>query len=91
MADKLVLVGMVPEVIVIGPRDQVEWLSDLANLKIEFDPNRCPFSSNVFQAPAGSRLMSGPPRPGTKSGSFKYRLFLNDQRIGVGEVLLREE
>lgn len=91
MAEKLVLVGLIPEVVVIGLNDQVQWLSDAGNLKIEFDPNRCPFSSNVFQAPPGARLMSGPPRPGTKGGSFKYRLFLNDQRIGVGEVLLRED
>lgn len=91
MAEKLVLVGVIPEVIVIGPRDQVEWLSDAGNLKVEFDPNRCPFSSNVFQAPAGANIKSGPPRPGGDAGSYKYRIFLNDQRIGVGEVLLREE
>jgi hypothetical protein len=91
MADKLVLVGLTPEVIVIGPRDQVEWLSNCGKLKVEFDPNRCPFASNVFQAPEGARLFSGPARPGTNPGSYKYRLFLNDQRIGAGEVLLREE
>lgn len=91
MSEKLVLVGLTPEVIVIGPRDQVEWLSDAGNLKVEFDPNRCPFSSNVFQAPAGARLLSGPPRPGTNPGFYKYRLFLNEQRIGIGEVLLRDE
>ncbi|MFZ0819340.1 MAG: hypothetical protein WAM91_04675 [Candidatus Acidiferrales bacterium] len=90
MAEKLVLVGVIPEVVVIGPNDQVLWLSDAGNLKIEFDPNRCPFSSNVYQAPAGSRLLSGPPRPGTNPGSFKYKLYLNDQRIGAGEVVLRE-
>ncbi len=90
MAEKIVLVGVIPEVMVIGPEDQVCWLSDAGNLKIEFDPNRCPFSSNVFQAPAGSRLLSGPPRPGTTAGSYKYRLFLNEQRIGLGEVVLRE-
>ncbi|HUK29519.1 MAG TPA: hypothetical protein VLV89_00295 [Candidatus Acidoferrum sp.] len=90
MAEKLVLVGVIPEVIVIGPNDSVLWLSDAGNLKIEFDPNRCPFSSNVYQAPAGSHLLSGPPRPGTSPGSFKYKLYLNDQRIGSGEVVLRE-
>ena len=41
-------------------------------------------------APAGMRLQTGPPRPGTKSGSFKYRLWINDQLVGRGEVLLRE-
>jgi hypothetical protein len=89
MAEKLVLVGAVPEIIVIGPAEQVVWLSDIANLKIEFDPNRCPFQSNVFQAPAGRQLQSGPPRPGTNPGSYKYRLYMNDQSIGHGEVILR--
>jgi hypothetical protein len=90
MAEKLVLVGLLPEIVVIGPGEQVAWLSDAGNLKIEFDPNRCPFASNVFQAPPGMRLQSGPPRPGTKPGSYKYRLWLNEQVIGGGEVLLRE-
>jgi len=91
MADKLVLVGVIPELIAIGPRDQAEWLSETGNLKVEFDPNRCPFASNIFQAPAGARIKSGPPRPGTTTGSYKYRVFLNEQRVGMGEVLLREE
>ncbi|HLE37175.1 MAG TPA: hypothetical protein VI699_08505 [Candidatus Acidoferrales bacterium] len=90
MAEKLILVGFIPEVMVIGPEDQVAWLSDAGNLKIEFDPKRCPFSSNVFQAPAGMRLLSGTARPGSKPGSYRYRLWLNDQLIGQGEVILRE-
>jgi hypothetical protein len=36
------------------------------------------------------RLISGPPRAGTKPGSFKYRLWLNDQVIGAGEIIVRE-
>jgi hypothetical protein len=91
MAEKLVLVGLIPEVMVIQRDDQVVWLSDAGHLKVEFDPNRCPFSSNVFQAPPGMRLASGTPRPGTKAGSYKYRLWLNDQMIGNGEVILREK
>jgi len=91
MAEKLVLVGVIPEIVVIGPSDQVTWLSDAGNLRIEFDANRCPFSSNVFQAPPGRQLQSGPPRPGSKPGSYKYRLWMNDQLIGRGEVILREE
>ena len=90
MAEKFVLVGVIPEAVVIRADEQVVWLSDAGNLKIEFDPKRCPFSSNVFQAPPGMRLLSGPPRPGTKPGSYKYRLFLNDQAITTGEVILRE-
>ena len=90
MAEKLILVGLIPEVMVIGPEDQVAWVSDAGNLKIEFDPKRTPFSSNVFQAPVGMRLLSGTPRPGSKPGSYRYRLWLNDQQIGQGEVILRE-
>jgi hypothetical protein len=91
MAEKLVLVGVIPEIVVIGPSDQVVWLSDTANLKIEFDPNRCPFQSNIFQAPPGRQLQSGPPRPGTNPGAYKYRLWMNDQQVGQGEVILREK
>lgn len=69
--------------------DQAEWVSNAGNLKIEFDAARCPFSSNVFQAPAGARLLSGPVRPGTNPGSFKYKLSLNDVVLGQGEILLR--
>jgi len=91
MAEKLVLVGLIPEVMVIEPSEHVVWISDAGQLKVEFDPNRCPFSSNVFQAPAGMRLSSGRPRPGTKPGSYKYRLWLNEQMIGSGEIILREK
>jgi hypothetical protein len=35
------------------------------------------------------RLMSGPTIAGTKPGSFKYRLWLNDQMVGRGEVIVR--
>jgi hypothetical protein len=91
MREKLVLVGLIPEAMVISADEQVVWVSDAGQLKVEFDPNRCPFSSNVFQAPAGMRLLSGPPRPGTKPASYKYRLWLNDQLIGMGEVILREK
>ncbi|HJY87819.1 MAG TPA: hypothetical protein VKE24_13370 [Candidatus Acidoferrales bacterium] len=91
MAEKLVLVGLIPEVMVIASTDQVMWLSDAGHLKVEFDPNRCPFSSNVFQAPAGMRLLSGTPKPGSKPGSYKYRLWLNEQMIGSGEIILREK
>ncbi len=83
--------GLIPEVVVIYPDEQVTWLSELGNLKIEFDPKRCPFSSNVYQAPAGMRLLSGPPRPGTKPGAYKYRIWLHEQVVGTGEVLLREK
>jgi hypothetical protein len=91
MAEKLVLVGVIPEVVVISQGEQVVWLSDTANLKIEFDPNRCPFQSNIFQAPPGHQLHSGPTRPGINPGSYRYRLWMNDQPIGNGEVILREK
>lgn len=89
MPDKLVMVGVIPEVVVLDPGEQAIWLSNAGNLKIEFDPQRCPFSSNVLLAPPGVRLQSGPPRPGLNPGSYKYRLSLNDVVIAHGEVLLR--
>jgi hypothetical protein len=91
MAERPVLVGLIPQTVVIDPGDQVSWLSDAGSLRVEFDVNRCPFSSNVFQAPAGIRLLSGPPRPGSKPATYKYRLWLNDQLVGHGEVILREK
>jgi hypothetical protein len=89
VADKMVMVGVMPDVVVLDPGEQAVWLSNAGNLKIEFDPQRCPFSSNVLQAPPGVRLLSGPPRPGLNPGSYKYRLSLNDVVVAHGEVLLR--
>ncbi|MFZ0635351.1 MAG: hypothetical protein WA755_19835 [Candidatus Acidiferrales bacterium] len=89
MSEKLILVGIHPDIAVIEMSEQVVWQALSGNLRIEFDPRRSPFDSNVFQAPAGNRLQSGPPRPGVNPGSYKYRLFLNDQLIGDGEILIR--
>jgi hypothetical protein len=91
LADKHVLVGLVPEVITLTPLDQAEWLTSYGTLKVEFDPKRCPFASNVFQAPAGMRLLSGPPSPGARPGAYKYRVALNDVIVGSGEIILREQ
>jgi hypothetical protein len=91
MTERPVLVGLIPQVVVLEPGDQISWLSDAGNLRVEFDVNRCPFASNIFQAPAGMRLLSGPPTVGTKSGTYKYRLWLNDQMVGRGEVILRDK
>ncbi len=85
----MVLVGVLPEVIAIDAGDQVVWFSNAGNIKIEFDPQRCPFASNVFQAPPGVRLSSGTARAGLNPGSYKYRLALNDVIVAHGEVLLR--
>lgn len=91
MAERPVLVGLIPQTVVLDPGDQISWISDAGNLRVEFDPNRCPFSSNIFQAPAGMRLLSGPVRTGSKPATYKYRLWLNDQMVGQGEVILREK
>jgi len=88
-AEKIVMVGVIPDLVALDPGDQVTWFSNAGNLKIEFDPQRCPFASNVFQAPPGVRLSSGPPRAGLNPGSYKYRLSLNDVVVAHGEVLLR--
>ena len=91
MAERPVLVGLIPQAVVLDVGDQVSWMSDAGNLRVEFDVNRCPFGSNIFQAPLGMRLLSGPPRVGTKAGTYKYRVWLNDQMVGQGEVILREK
>jgi hypothetical protein len=75
MAERPVLVGLIPQAVVLDSGDQVSWISDAGNLRVEFDVNRCPFSSNIFQAPAGT---------------YKYRLWLNEQIVGQGEVILRD-
>jgi hypothetical protein len=89
VSEKRVMVGVLPEVVVLDAGEQVEWISNAGNIKVEFDSQRCPFSSNVFSAPPGVKLVSGPVRPGTNPGSFKYRLLLNDVVIAQCEVLLR--
>jgi hypothetical protein len=83
------MVGLLPETIVIDAGEQVSWLSNAGNIKLEFDAQRCPFSSNVLQAPPGVRLSSGPARAGLNPGSYKYRLSLNDVVVGHGEVIVR--
>ncbi|HYL46976.1 MAG TPA: hypothetical protein VEU52_08110 [Candidatus Limnocylindrales bacterium] len=89
MGEKQVIVGLIPEVTVLDPGDQAVWISNAGNIKIEFDAQRSPFSSNIFQAPPGVRLLSGPPRPGQNPGSYRYRVSLNDTVVGHGEILLR--
>jgi hypothetical protein len=89
VGEKLVMVGLIPEVIALDPGDQAVWYSNSGNIKVEFDPQRSPFGSNVFQAPAGVRMASGPVKPGTNPGSYKYRLFLSESIAAQGEVLVR--
>ena len=52
MAERPVLVGLLPQAVVLEAGDQASWFSNAGNLKVEFDANRCPFASNIFQAPA---------------------------------------
>ena len=40
MSEKLVFVGVIPDVAVIGPDEQIVWISNAGHLKIEFDPTR---------------------------------------------------
>lgn len=89
MSEKLVIVGVMPDVVVLDAGEQAVWISNAGSIKIEFDSQRCPFSSNVFQAPAGVRLISGPTKAGQNPGSYKYKLSLNDVVVAQGEVLLR--
>jgi hypothetical protein len=89
VSEKMVMVGVLPEAIVIDASEQVVWFSNAGNIKIEFDAQRSPFGSNVFQAPPGVRLSSGAARAGINAGSYKYRLSLNDVIVAQGEVILR--
>jgi hypothetical protein len=87
--EKPVMVGVLPEVVALEAGEPVVWFSNAGTLKIEFDPQRCPFSSNVFQAPPGVRVSSGPARAGVNPGLYKYRFLLNDIVVAHGEVLIR--
>lgn len=89
MTERMVLVGVLPAMVALDGADYASWYAEAGTLRVEFDPQRSPFASNVFQAPAGVRVQSGPVRPGANPGSYKYRLFLNDQPIGQGEILVR--
>ena len=40
MAERPVLVGLIPQAVVLDPGDTVSWISDAGNLKVEFDANR---------------------------------------------------
>jgi len=35
-----VLVGLIPQAVVLDAGDQVSWISDAGNLRVEFDVNR---------------------------------------------------
>ena len=91
MSEKMVMVGVIPEIVVLDAGEQAVWYSNAGSIKIEFDPQRCPFSSNVFQAPPGMRLLSGTARAGLNPGSYRYKLSLNDAVVANGEVLVREK
>jgi hypothetical protein len=89
MAEKIILVGIVPEAVVLETGEQTIWFSNAGTLRIEFDANRSPFSSNILQAPAGIQVESGPVRAGMNPGSYRYKLFLNDAAVGHGEIIVR--
>jgi hypothetical protein len=91
MAEKIILVGIVPEAVALESGEQAIWFSNAGTLRIEFDANRSPFSSNILQAPAGIQLESGPVRAGMNPGSYRYKLFLNDAAVGHGEIIVREK
>lgn len=83
------MIGIVPETISLEQGENAVWFSNAGILKVEFDANRCPFLSNIFQAPEGVQLESGPVRAGANPGSYRYRFFLNDLASGHGEVVVR--
>jgi hypothetical protein len=89
MAEKLILVGIVPEAVVLESGEQAIWFSNAGTLKVEFDANRTPFPSNIYQAPVGIQVESGPVRAGMNPGSYRYKFFLNDIAAGQGEIIVR--
>ena len=74
--EKMVMVGVLPEAVVVDPGDQVVWFSNAGNLKIEFDSQRSPVRLEHFSSAPGRppiqrshaprpepRLVSVPPLP----------------------------
>ena len=66
MAEKLVLVGVIPEIVVIGPSDQVVWLSDTANLN-RIRSQSMPISIEYLPGASGTPTAKRSPAPGHKS------------------------
>ncbi len=87
--DKMVIVGILPETVVLDPGEQAVWYSNVGNIKIEFDPQRCPFSSNGMQAPPGSSaLQAAPLALDSILARGEWReLALNDVVMLQGEVI----
>ena len=86
----MVMVGVIPEIVVLDAGEQAVWYSNAGSIKIE-STAALSLLLQRLQAPAGMRLASGPSRPGLNPGSYKYRLFLNDLSVAQGEVLVREK
>jgi len=66
-----VLVGFIPQVVVLDPRRPGELDIDAGNCGVELTATCCRFIE-IFQAPMGMRLLSRAARGGTKTGSYKY-------------------
>src|SRR5260370_35004576 len=73
IAERPVLDGLIPQVVVIEEGEQVSWISDAGNLRVEFDVNSCKFSSNVVQAPDGQRLIGGTTKPCSMAATSTLR------------------
>ena len=72
MPEKMVMVGLLPEVVVIDPGDQVSWLSNAGNLKIEFDSRSAArFPPMCFRRLPASVFRAAPRAPASTPGSYK--------------------
>ena len=71
MAERPVLVGLIPQAVVLDPGDQVSWMSDAGNLKVEFDANRCPFGVQHFSGARGHAAAQRAGDAGNKSGKLQ--------------------
>src|SRR6266568_4969115 len=54
-------------------------------------PATCAWNSMRIGVPFPRISFRRPPRAGSKAATYKYRLWLNDQLVGHGEVILREK
>jgi len=66
---------------VLDAGDQVSWISDAGNLRVEFDVNRCLFVECV-SGTCGDAAAERSAASGIKDGAYKYRVWLNDQMVG---------
>jgi len=69
-----VLVGLIPQAVVLDVGDQVSWMSTRGSAG-EFDVI-VPFGLEYISGLRWNAAFDGPPRVGIKAGNYKYRVWL---------------